>query len=120
MAAGIAHEINTPAQYMGDNTRFLKDSFGELLAVLRMYEELRISVENNTVTPEMVAKAKSAVEEADIEYLLEEIPPAIEQSLDGTKRISEIVLAMKEFSHPGTGEKVATNINKSLETTITV
>jgi signal transduction histidine kinase len=62
----------------------------------------------------------AVAEEADLEYLREEIPKAIQQSLEGVERVSKIVGAMKEFSHPGTTEKVAIDINRSIESTITV
>lgn len=120
LAAGIAHEINTPAQFVGDNTRFLQESFEDLSNLNRQYNKLLVAVENDGNTAELVAQVKSAADKADLEYLEEEIPTAIEQSLEGIGRISRIVLAMKEFSHPGTEEKRPVDLNRIIENTITI
>lgn len=120
LAAGIAHEINTPTQYVGDNTRFLQDAFGDLLRVLGTYARLLEAAQNQSVTPEMLGEVEAAVRDADLEYLGEEIPKAIEQALEGLQKISKIVGAMKEFSHPGGEEKETMDLNRVIETTITV
>ena len=120
LAAGIAHEINTPTQYVGDNTRFLDDSFADLIKVFRKYSELLSASKVGTVTPELMSEVEAAIEEADVDYLLEEIPKAIQQSLAGVERVARIVRAMKEFSHPGGDEKTGTDINRAIESTVTV
>jgi PAS domain S-box-containing protein len=120
LAAGIAHEINTPTQYVGDNTRFLQDAFMDLAAVLGGYEQLLIAANDGSIPADLLAQVKEAAEKADLDYLLTEIPAAISQSLDGVERVSKIVRAMKDFSHPGTHEKTATNLNEAIESTITV
>jgi PAS domain S-box-containing protein len=120
LAAGIAHEINTPTQYIGDNLRFLKDSFHELKSVLASYEGLLSAAKANTLTCEIAQEIATAVEGADTGYLLEEIPKAIEQGLEGVTRVATLVSAMKEFSHPGTKEKTPLDLNHAIESTITV
>ena len=120
LAAGIAHEINTPTQYVGDNTRFLQDAFEDILEILSLYAELLEAVKSDTLTPELIDRLENGLEEADVGYLKDEIPPAIEQTLEGVERIGKIVRAMKEFSHPGQEEKTSIDINKAIESTITV
>jgi NO-binding membrane sensor protein with MHYT domain/nitrogen-specific signal transduction histidine kinase len=120
LAAGIAHEINTPTQYIGDNTRFLKDAFGDLQSLLVSYERLLAAATGNALSAETVQEVRAAVESVDADYLLKEIPKAIEQSLEGVTRVSRLVSAMKEFSHPGTKEKIALDLNHAIENTITV
>ena len=120
LAAGVAHEINTPIQYLGDNTRFLDESFRNLDRVLRSYETLASAVETSGVLPEEVKQVRAAAEEADLEYLHDEIPRAIQQSGEGVERVATIVRAMKEFSHPGSAEMKAIDLNHSIESTLTV
>ncbi len=120
LAAGIAHEINTPLQYVGDNARFLQQAFSDLARVIDRWGRLLEALRSGSLTPELLEEAQRAAEEADLEYLREEIPRALEQSLEGIERVSRIVRAMKEFSHPGTEEKVETDLNKALEATLTV
>jgi len=120
LAAGIAHEINTPAQFVGDNTRFIKDAFDDLIELNGGYGKLLDGVKNDTVTEALIEEIDAAYKKADPEYLAEEIPLAIEQSLDGISRISKIVRAMKEFSHPGGKDLEATDLNQSITNTITV
>ena len=120
LAAGIAHEINTPIQFVGDNTRFLQDSFGGLGSLLAKYRELRDAAEPGAVRAELVAGVRKLEEEADCEYLLEEIPKALSQTLDGVTRVATIVRAMKEFAHPESKEMAAADINQALQSTLTV
>jgi signal transduction histidine kinase len=101
LAAGIAHEINTPTQFVADNTHFLKDSFAEIV-------------------PLLAATPADALGTADLPFLQAEIPKAIDQSLEGLERISKIVGAMKDFSHPGTEDLKPADLNRALDGTITV
>jgi PAS domain S-box-containing protein len=120
LAAGIAHEINTPIQYIGDNLRFMSDSFRDRTAVVEMYERLREAAERGAVTQEQLAELRQAIEDADIEYANQEVPKAIAQSLDGVQRVATIVRAMKEFAHPGQKEKAAADLNEALRSTLIV
>jgi PAS domain S-box-containing protein len=120
LAAGIAHEINTPTQYIGDNVRFLKDAFQGLTNLLADYERLMSSAQGGTCSPDMVQQVAATVERIDAVYLLDEIPKAIEQTLEGVNRVSTLVNAMKEFSHPETKEKIPLDLNHAIGNTITV
>ena len=113
LAAGIAHEINTPAQYVGDNIRFVRDSFTEMNALLGALQQLATSGEP------LARTLTETLQKADLDFLREEIPKALEQSADGCQRISSIVKAMKEFSHPG-ADKTPVDLNRAIQSTITV
>ncbi len=120
LAAGIAHEINTPTQYVSDNVRFLRDQFDNVLAVVTHYSKLLDPGTPQMTWRERVAEARSMLEQLDFEFLRTEIPQAIAQSLEGIERVASIVRAMKDFSHPGSEEKQPADLNKAIESTITV
>ncbi len=113
LAAGIAHEINTPSQFINDNLSFLKNSFEDLKPILNLPQNLN----NENLNAD---KLKELAEEADLEFLLEEIPNAIDQSTEGIQRIAKIVGAMREFAHEGPKEKVKTDIHKLIESTVII
>ena len=120
LAAGIAHEINTPTQYIGDNVQFLKGAFADLGLLLAKYELLWVAAKGGAPCGETVEEVSAAVEDADVGYLLAEIPKAIEQTLEGVTRVATLVGAMKDFSHPGTKEKIDLDLNRAIESTLTV
>jgi two-component system NtrC family sensor kinase len=120
LAAGIAHEINTPTQYVGDNTRFLKEAFEDTNRALKSYDQLFKAVKKNSVSDHLIQEVENVIQKTDLIYLMAEIPTAIEQTLEGLARVTKIVRSMKEFSHPGADEKTTVDINNALENTITV
>ena len=85
LAGGIAHEINTPMQYISDNLHFLKDCFAELLKALEKRGAGTLASE--TDNPEL-------------DHMLQEIPLALDQSLSGSRRVAEIVEAVRTFAYP--------------------
>jgi signal transduction histidine kinase len=120
LAAGIAHEINTPIQYVGDNLRFLSDAFRDYQIVLQQYERLLSAALAGEISPGVLDKVRAARANGDMEYLGGEIPRALEQSLDGVGRVATIVRAMKTFAHPGSDEKMPADLNKALADTLIV
>jgi PAS domain S-box-containing protein len=116
LAAGVAHEINTPIQFIGDNLRFLKGAFDDLEPV---FASLSPVLESTAPEPDL-GPLRASVQTADLQYLRQEMPAAIAQSLEGVERVSRIVLAMKDFSHPDVGARVVTNLNRAIESTVTV
>ncbi len=123
LAAGIAHEINTPIQFVGDNTRFLFESFEQLQQVLHAYEGLKQAVEAveaGGVAPAVLDRLAQVEKDSDVAYLKDEIPKAIGQTLEGVERVATIVRAMKDFSHPNGGQKALADVNRALENTLTV
>ncbi len=120
LSAGIAHEINTPTQFVGDNIRFLEESFEDINRVLRSFKKLLKLYKKGEKDEELINEIEQAIEEIDLEYLIEEVPRAIEQTLDGVERIATIVRSMKKFAHPGTDEMAPVDINEAIKNTITV
>ncbi|MEJ5358154.1 MAG: ATP-binding protein [Desulfobacterales bacterium] len=119
LAAGIAHEINTPTQFVGDNARFLQSAFDDLLGLLRVQEEVIAELRAAT-GGEAHPRLAAARARADLDYLRREVPAAVRQTLEGVERIARIVRAMKDFAHPGRREKEACDLNRIIDTTITV
>lgn len=120
LAAGIAHEINTPAQYVGDNTRFLRDEFNGILKVIEDYSRQLDKSMPQKEWDERADEIKQTLDEVDYEFIRNEIPQAIEQSLEGIERITTIVRAMKDFSHPGSSQKELVDLNQAIDSTATV
>ncbi|GAB4362395.1 MAG: hypothetical protein Kow00128_02130 [Deltaproteobacteria bacterium] len=120
LAAGIAHEINTPMQFVGDNAQFLKESFEALASALSACRGLIAAAREGRSRPEEAARVEEEFARLDLDYLLEEIPNAIGQSQEGIARVVRIVRAMKEFSHPGVTEKTMVDLNHAIESTVTV
>ncbi|EKD33723.1 MAG: Multi-sensor signal transduction histidine kinase [uncultured bacterium] len=120
LAAGIAHEINTPAQFISANVNFLSEAFAALSQLIGTLLELLASVKKGTVTEGQIKANEEILARLDWDYLKEEIPGALIQSAEGIQRVTSIVQAMKEFSHPGGKQKVNTDLNRIIETTITV
>ena len=120
LASGIAHEINTPLQYVGDNAHFLKDSFDETFAVLKECKSFIETLDPAKGDREGLDTLKEKLRQADLDYLQEEVPTAIKQSLEGIEHVRDLVKAMRQFSHPGTGEKSMVNLNEAVETAVAV
>ncbi|HXZ40831.1 MAG TPA: CHASE domain-containing protein [Terriglobales bacterium] len=120
LAAGIAHEINTPIQFVGDNTHFLQGAFDDLAKVLAKYRQLHQAAANGGAGRELAEEVTKAEKSANLDFLMQEIPSALEQSMDGVTRVATIVKAMREFAHTDRGEKIATDLNKNLQSTLIV
>ncbi|TWU47672.1 PAS domain-containing sensor histidine kinase [Rubripirellula reticaptiva] len=120
LAAGIAHEINTPIQFVGDNIQFLQSAFNDLAGLIDLFEQLEKAVAEETPTAELLEKIATERELADLPFLREEFPGAIEQSLSGIERVAKIVRALKEFSQPMSEAKTSIDVNRSIENTLAV
>lgn len=113
LASGVAHEINTPIQYIGDNLAALHSYFADLnawrSAVYRQAE------------PETRARLDQLSEQFDLEFILDDSPKAIAQALEGVSRVAEIVKAMKTFSHVEPSQsRQAVNLNDTVASAITI
>ena len=120
LAAGIAHEINTPTQYVGSNIEFLDEAFADIRELVEVLTDQLAAAGEQDLCPELAGAIEEKLDEIDWPYLLEEIPRALSQSRDGVHRVTSIVRAMKEFSHPGSREKTLTDLNNIIENTVTV
>jgi two-component system, NtrC family, sensor kinase len=120
LAAGVAHEINTPIQYVGDSVRFLQDAFADMK---KMIEAFRNEIDQIAAGASVagVKKRMAAMEMAcDVEFLEEEIPKSLQRTVEGIERVTKIVRAMKEFSHPDGTKHEPADVNHAIESTLIV
>jgi two-component system NtrC family sensor kinase len=118
LASGIAHELNTPIQFLGDSIDFLRGAWSDL-SVLQGHL-LQILARATAQNPELLAEAERRREEVDVEFLNQEIPLAFERANDGVRRVTTIVRAMKDFAHPDRRDKSLANLNEALRNTLIV
>jgi PAS domain S-box-containing protein len=120
LASGIAHEINTPSQFVGDSLRFLADGFNDLLTLRARYRQ---ALDPLAATPgyAAVVQALDAVDqEVDLEYLEQNGPKSFARALDGVGRISAIVRSMKEFAHPDQRKQAPADLGRALQSTLNI
>lgn len=120
LAAGIAHEINTPMQYIGDNMNFLKEGLDGWMQYLKAVDDLLQQINDTDEYSGALEQMKQKAEEIDLDYLRQEIPLAISQSIEGIQHVNRLVSAMKKFSHPGDKEKNLNNLNQAIEGTVVI
>lgn len=120
LAAGIAHELNTPIQFVGDNLSFLSDAFEDANRAIGEYRHLISKLDGHPHWSEELASIRAAEERADMDFLAKEVPSALRESMTGIERVSSIVVAMKEFAHPGDGDMSPMDINHGIHSTLTV
>jgi signal transduction histidine kinase len=120
LAGGIAHEINTPNQYIGDNACFLQEAFGDLQGVIDALRRLMRSARDGVAGGQLQTRMEAALRDADLAYLEQEIPRAIAELREGVEHVARIVRAMKDFSSAETREKTPTDVNRAIESTLMV
>jgi signal transduction histidine kinase len=120
LAAGIAHEINTPIQFVGDNVNFLSGAFEQLVALCNMYRELCAKATHAALSEADLVRQRSQEEAADLDYIRSTVPTSIASTIDGVGRVARIVQSMKAFAHPDRGERTIADLNTALRNTLTV
>jgi signal transduction histidine kinase len=121
LAAGIAHEINTPVQFINDNCYFLRDAVRDIGGVLSAYRDVCEATAAGTITAaEALERARGAEQAADISFLTENVPTAVTRSLEGLERVATIVRSMKEFSHPAQDAPSSADLNSAIQSTLTI
>jgi signal transduction histidine kinase len=120
LAAGIAHEINTPIQYIADSVTFVRDAFRDLAPLLGQYRALAGAASGGVVAPSLIEAVAEAEQTADLEFTLTAAPRALEQALEGAKRVAAIVRAMKDFGREDGTARVHIALNEALRATLEV
>ncbi len=115
LASGVAHEINTPIQYIGDNLSALRDNFSDIVA---FQTELKVLLSNDEA---IIGELDELIDRHDLQFILEDSPKAIKQAQEGVERVAEIVKAMKTFSHVESSQtKQSINLHQALSSALTI
>lgn len=126
LAAGVAHEINTPVQFVSDSVLFVREAMDDLSTVVGKYHQLRevatSAAEADPQSPlaQAVRAAGEAEDEVDLDYILEHAPVALDRAREGLGRVAAIVRSMKEFAHPDRQEMVRTDLNQAIASTLVI
>jgi signal transduction histidine kinase len=120
LAAGIAHEINTPIQFVSDSITFMRDALPSLIETIGKYRELAAAVDAHGDVAAAVAAARAVEREADVEYALSNAPGALDAAMVGLGRVATIVRSMKDFAHRDRGEKTLVDLNRAIESTLMI
>ncbi len=124
LAAGVAHEINTPVQFVSDSVSFVREAMNDLSQIVDKYRDLRNATENSGQPGADVAAAAKAAAEAeddvDLDYILENAPVALDRARDGLGRVAAIVRSMKEFAHPDRKEMAQSDLNQAIRSTLVI
>jgi len=120
LAAGVAHEINTPVQYVADNVQFMHSSIGDIAAVIAAFHRMQRDLKESGDIDAAIQRATDVEEAVDLPYIMENLPPALISAGDGLKRIATIVRSMKEFAYPDTAQKTAADLNQAIASTLVI
>jgi signal transduction histidine kinase len=120
LAAGVAHEINTPVQFVSDNVQFVGQSMTDIAAVIHAYRNLRQAVQSTGDIEGATRLAEEAEKAADLDYIMQNVPLALDSSVEGLGRIATIVRSMKEFAHPDQAQKTFADLNQAIRSTLVI
>jgi PAS domain S-box-containing protein len=120
LAAGVAHEINTPIQYVGDSVQFLRNAYEDLTKLIESIQERIEIIPAGPTRDALQIDLFALLQKYDINFIRSEVPRAFERTFDGVERVSTIVKAMKEFAHPDAEEQSPADLNHAIETTLLV
>jgi signal transduction histidine kinase/HAMP domain-containing protein len=120
LAAGVAHEINTPVQFVSDNVQFMRTAMTQITSVIGAYRVLQRAVILGVDVPGSAQRASEAEAAADLDYIIKDAPLAIDGAIEGLGRIATIVRSMKEFAHPDQAGKTLADLNHAIQSTLVV
>jgi signal transduction histidine kinase len=120
LAAGVAHEINTPIQYVSDSVHFLRSAYDDFNQLFDGWRHALEVLPDGPVHNAFRLEIARLTEKYDVDFLRAEVPKAFERTFDGVERVTNIVKAMKEFAHPDTGEQSPADLNHAIRTTLLV
>ncbi len=120
LAAGVAHEINTPIQFVGDSIHFLREALADTFRLVDQLRTVRRSVHAGAPSMDAADAARRLEEAIDLDYLRDNVPEACDRCVDGIDRVSTIVRAMKEFAHAPGRDMAPADLNRAIHSTLVV
>ena len=120
LSSGIAHELNTPIQFIGDNIKFVGLSLNKIYDSYKRYDELKCECEAEGLLPVTVERLNKFNQGIELPVLVGEIMAAIRETVDGVRQVRDIATLMKEFTHPGTVAPEPCDINRVVQNAITI
>jgi PAS domain S-box-containing protein len=120
LAAGVAHEINTPIQYVSDSVHFLRAAYDDLTGLLDGWRQAFDALPESAAREALALEMQRLAKQYDPDYIRAEVPQAFERTFHGLERVTNIVKAMKEFAHPDTDEQSPADLNHAIQTTLLV
>ena len=120
LAAGVAHEINTPVQFVSDSVSFVREAMDDLSEIVDKYRELRNATQSGADVAAAAKAAEEAEDDADLDYILENAPVALDRAREGLGRVAAIVRSMKEFAHPDRKEMTQVDLNQAIASTLVI
>jgi signal transduction histidine kinase len=120
LAAGVAHEINTPVQFVSDSVAFVRDAIVDLTRLIGCYQLVQAQVLADAPAHDAAAAARDSADDADLDYVLEHVPKALDRSLEGLERVAVIVRSMKAFAHPDQTEMTTIDLNEAIRSTLVI
>lgn len=118
LAAGVAHEINTPIQFVSDSVRFLREAVTDVFVHLDKVSEIHQALKEGAALSQALEACEQAAETADLDYIREHVPQALDRCIDGLGRVATIVRSLKDFSHPATTEMEPADLNRAVRSTL--
>ena len=116
LAAGVAHEINTPIQFVNDSIFFIGEGLTDLFDLI----DRLIASGDETAQAQRSSLIQKAIEDLDYDYLRDHTPQALTRASEGIARVSEIIQSMKSFSHPDRTTMTLVDINQGLTSTLAI
>jgi two-component system, NtrC family, sensor kinase len=120
LASGVAHEINTPVQFVSNSVQFVRDAMQDITTMVSRYQTIQQAVLDGVSSADCAAEVAEAAADVDLPFLINEVPRALDRSAEGLERIARIVRSMKQFAHPDGAEMTTINLNDAIAATLEI
>lgn len=125
LAAGVAHEINNPMGFVSSNLQTLKEYVSDLSTLVEKFQAYikvagEMKSDDHGLISEGLDELRTFADSIDLEYILEDMPSLLSESMDGADRINKIVSDLKDFAHPGEESPCFADVNSCIESTMNI